>query len=152
MANETLHVVVGRAAGASLPVEHDLLIGRNAAGAGRLGDDPELSRDHARVRRTDAGQLLVEDLGSTNGTRVNGARITGPTLLNAGDQVQAGSTVLERRGAAAPAAPAAPPAQPVALGPLPAIGSPPQERRPSGTGRQAAIAVLAVLLVGAARA
>src|SRR5436305_5933478 len=143
MANGTLQGVVGRAAGASLPVEHELLIGRNAAGAGRLGDDPELSRDHARVRRTDDGGLLIEDLGSTNGTRVNGAPITGPTLLRAGDQVQAGSTVIEVRG------------EPVALGPLPPIGRPRVPDRSEGrsaTRRYAVVAVLLVLLAGAVTA
>jgi 6-phosphogluconolactonase (cycloisomerase 2 family) len=142
VAHETLHVAVGPATGNDLVVDRELLIGRNAAGAGRLGDDPELSRDHARVRRTDDGQLLIEDLGSTNGTRVNGARIAGPALLRAGDQVQAGSSVIEVRGEPVAAAPAA-------LGPLPPIGRPAPERRGSATRRQAAVALLLVLLAGA---
>ena len=94
-------------------------------------------------RRTDDGGLLIEDLGSTNGTRVNGAPITGPTLLRAGDQVQAGSTVIEVRG------------EPVALGPLPPIGRPRVPDRSEGrsaTRRYAVVAVLLVLLAGAVTA
>ncbi len=53
---------------------------------------PEVSRRHSRFR-LDAGGYAVEDLGSTNGTFVNGQRISGPQRLRAGDSVQLGDAV-----------------------------------------------------------
>ncbi|TDB70166.1 FHA domain-containing protein [Micromonospora sp. KC723] len=55
--------------------------------------DPHLSRRHAEVRLTEAGAALV-DLGSTNGTWLNGRRITGAELLSDGDVVRLGRTEL----------------------------------------------------------
>ena len=79
MAGEQLRVTEGNARGTSLAVEAELLIGRAAPEeAGRLGDDPELSRRHARASRAANGQLTIEDLGSANGTFVNGERIDAP--------------------------------------------------------------------------
>ena len=59
-------------------------------------DDPYASDFHARVSAED-GQTRVEDLGSTNGTYVNGRRITAPTGVVKGDTVQIGKTMLEVR-------------------------------------------------------
>ena len=59
-------------------------------------DDPGASRQHARIRRTDAGFELV-DLGSTNGTLVNDVPV-GEHLLEDGDRITIGQTVLEFRG------------------------------------------------------
>jgi len=50
-------------------------------------DDRWVSRRHCRVRRVAAG-YLIEDLGSRNGTFVNGRRIEGPIALSDGDEVQ----------------------------------------------------------------
>ncbi len=55
-------------------------------------NDAEISRHHARLTREGQGYLL-EDLGSTNGSFVNGHRITGPQLLKSGDLVGFGETV-----------------------------------------------------------
>src|SRR5919206_241649 len=63
-----LEVVAGRAAGATIAVEDELLIGRHASGAGRLDGDDEISRQHARVTLDRSGFCAIEDLGSTNGT------------------------------------------------------------------------------------
>ncbi len=54
--------------------------------------DQTLSRQHARIRTTASG-CVVEDLGSTNGTFVNGQKITGPTLVRPGDALQLGELV-----------------------------------------------------------
>ncbi|MEW5985626.1 MAG: FHA domain-containing protein [Chloroflexota bacterium] len=54
--------------------------------------DPEVSRRHARLT-PQSDSFLIEDLGSTNGTFVNGRRITTPTLLKHGDVVDFGETV-----------------------------------------------------------
>ncbi len=55
-------------------------------------NDPEVSRHHARLTQTGTGYTL-EDLGSTNGTFVNGQRLTGARVLANGDMVGLGETV-----------------------------------------------------------
>src|SRR5437764_7695299 len=87
-------VVAGRATGMSIVVEDELLIGRHAQGAGRLADDEEISRTHARVSLDQSGFCAIEDLGSTNGTYVNGLRITSPQTLSEGDRIELGGTTL----------------------------------------------------------
>lgn len=54
--------------------------------------DPEVSRQHARINRTPGGYVL-EDLGSTNGSFVNGERLVAPRVLNPGDLVGLGEDV-----------------------------------------------------------
>jgi pSer/pThr/pTyr-binding forkhead associated (FHA) protein len=51
---------------------------------------------HARVFRRD-GHLMIEDLGSTNGTYLNRQRVTGPAVVRPGDLVQIGASVFEAR-------------------------------------------------------
>lgn len=58
--------------------------------------DPYSSEFHARVGIQD-GQVVVHDLGSTNGTYINGRRVTSPTSVSRGDTVQIGKTILEVR-------------------------------------------------------
>ena len=78
MAGEQLRVTEGVERGKSLTLDGDLLIGRAAPeDEGKLGGDPEISRVHARVSRAPGGELTIEDLGSSNGTFVNGEQITG---------------------------------------------------------------------------
>src|SRR5207248_672732 len=92
----TLHVEAGPAAGSSVAVENEpLLIGRGPGrdSVGALGGDPELSREHARISVAN-GAWIVEDLGSTNGTFVNGKRIGAPTELRSGDRIKVGTTNL----------------------------------------------------------
>src|SRR5512145_2382908 len=55
-------------------------------------NDPEVSRHHMRLTRG-AGGFTLEDLGSTNGTFVNGQRLTGAKPLNNGDMIGLGETV-----------------------------------------------------------
>lgn len=59
-------------------------------------DDPYASEFHARVGLQD-DKVIVHDLGSTNGTYVNGRRVTVPTAVTKGDTVQIGKTILEVR-------------------------------------------------------
>lgn len=59
-------------------------------------DDPYASEFHMRLVSSDNG-LVLHDLGSTNGTYVNGRRITAPTNLRRGDNIQVGKTVMEVR-------------------------------------------------------
>jgi pSer/pThr/pTyr-binding forkhead associated (FHA) protein len=96
MAGEQLRVSEGEELGALLNVDSDLLIGRLATDdQGRLGGDPELSRRHARISRGADRELKIEDLGSANGTFVNGERIDTPRTLEIGDLVRMGKTTLE---------------------------------------------------------
>ena len=71
------------------------MLGRAAQGDGNLGADPELSRDHARISRYVTGEIVIEDLGSTNGTFVNGWPIEQPTALIAGTVVAVGQSELQ---------------------------------------------------------
>ncbi len=99
MAGEQLLVTEGRDHDRRLSVGAELLIGREAPGDdGRLGDDPEISRRHARISRGAGGQLTIEDLGSANGTFVNDERIDAPRTLDAGDVVRMGRTVMQVTG------------------------------------------------------
>ncbi len=80
--------------GTAFPVDGELTIGR-AGGCGiTLGTDTFVSQVHARVFTRD-GRAYVEDLGSRNGTFVNGKRIDVATRLRRGDRVQFGQTVAE---------------------------------------------------------
>jgi pSer/pThr/pTyr-binding forkhead associated (FHA) protein len=54
-------------------------------------DDSNISRNHAQVR-AGASNYLVTDLGSTNGTMVNGVKIVGDHALRDGDIISFGST------------------------------------------------------------
>jgi pSer/pThr/pTyr-binding forkhead associated (FHA) protein len=77
-------------------VEDEITMGR-AAGCTVTLADTYASQHHARVFRRD-GVLNVEDLGSTNGTYVNGAKVTTPVPLKRGDRVKVGATVFEVGG------------------------------------------------------
>lgn len=54
-------------------------------------EDPRVSRRHAEIRIVD-GEVTLRDLGSTNGTFVNGTRVTRPVVLADGDQITVGTT------------------------------------------------------------
>jgi predicted component of type VI protein secretion system len=94
-----------------VPFEDVIVVGRGAEGVTfRLGDR-NVSRRHARFLRQN-GAVFVEDLGSKNGTRVNGERITGKRRLRDGDLVQIGDYDLAILAEGAPVAPGAPPPLP----------------------------------------
>jgi len=56
-------------------------------------NDAEVSRNHGRLT-SQSGGYLIEDLASTNGTFVNGQRLIGPKLLNPGDVICLGETIV----------------------------------------------------------
>jgi hypothetical protein len=81
-------------AGEVYALDDEVTVGR-APGCGIvLEEDTFVSQVHARVFRR-GRETYVEDLGSTNGTMVNGVRIDEVTRLSRGDQVQFGNTLAE---------------------------------------------------------
>ena len=70
-----------------------LLIGRGSRNDVDLGRDEFASSEHARVEPRRDG-VWLEDVGSTNGTYLNGIRLTRPKRLTAGDIVRVGETEL----------------------------------------------------------
>ena len=84
----------GQAGGSSFPLDGELTIGRAPGCAVALPADTFVSQVHARVFRQGDG-YWVEDLGSTNGTLVNGRRVVGAVPVRRGDRVQVGRSVLE---------------------------------------------------------
>jgi pSer/pThr/pTyr-binding forkhead associated (FHA) protein len=91
----SLWVVNGSRARQSVDVTGQLIIGRENADL--TLDDAEVSRRHVAVR-LEGGQLEVEDLGSANGTFVNGSRIEGPVRVGGGAKIRVGRTEIEVRG------------------------------------------------------
>jgi len=95
MANEVYQLVVrkGPRPGQVFPLELDVLtLGRDPI-ADIVLEDPEVSRHHAKLTRIAAGYQL-QDMGSTNGTFVDGQRMAGEALdLKPGQVVMLGSNV-----------------------------------------------------------
>ena len=102
----------------------ETVVGRE--GPGITIDDRELSRRHAVVR-VSGERVEIQDLGSLNGTYVNGERLKGARTLADGDTVRIGATTLSVEtgapsGATVLSAPAAPPAEPPAPPPSTPFG------------------------------
>jgi pSer/pThr/pTyr-binding forkhead associated (FHA) protein len=93
----SLEIVEGAGAGRMVALGAGATIGRGREADLILADEL-VSRRHARVVASAAG-AAVEDLGSRNGTFVNGELIHGPTRLEPGDQLQLGVTLVELRSA-----------------------------------------------------
>jgi pSer/pThr/pTyr-binding forkhead associated (FHA) protein len=82
----------GVGAGRVIDVDRELTVGREEGGDVVL-PDPQLSGRHALLRPVD-GAIELVDLGSADGTWVDGVRLTGPRRLTGGEEVRLGSTVL----------------------------------------------------------
>ncbi len=90
-----LHVLSGADAGLKVALGDDVVLGRDSQADIVLKDPSgKLSRRHARIRLHD-GRPVLEDLGSTNGTFLNGKRIAEPRPLSAADRIQIGESTLE---------------------------------------------------------
>ncbi len=87
-----LILLAGDDAGKMVRVETEVLIGRSPKAALRLTGEG-VSRMHARFFR-EGDRTYVEDLGSTNGTLVNGVKLTAPVALKDGDKIQVGASFL----------------------------------------------------------
>lgn len=66
-------------------------IGRDVSNTFPLNEDGTTSRRHARIDKENGGYAITDE-GSSNGTFVNGVKITGRQMLKPGDEVQIGST------------------------------------------------------------
>jgi hypothetical protein len=88
------------AAGLVLPDGRRIPVGPRPVAIGRLPDcdlvlaDPNVSRRHAEVRQSEDGAYLISDMGSTNGTKINGIPVTGSQLLRPGDKISVGATTI----------------------------------------------------------
>ena len=89
----SLVVVEGRRVGERIAIpDGRWIIGRDA-GSDIVVDDAGVSRRHAALT-VEGGEATIEDLGSTNGTRVNGVRLTSSHRLVAGDEVRMGAAAV----------------------------------------------------------
>jgi pSer/pThr/pTyr-binding forkhead associated (FHA) protein len=97
LAELSLEIVEGTGAGELVDLTGPVTIGRGRDADLVLADEL-VSRRHAMVTPAGPG-AVVEDLGSRNGTFVNGQDIHGPAHLEPGDQLQLGVTLVELRSA-----------------------------------------------------
>jgi hypothetical protein len=79
--------------GVSLPVAGPIVIGRSPGADIVIGDD-FVSGKHARLSPSGDG-VVIEDLGSTNGTILNGQRVVGARPLRSGDMIDIGAVRLK---------------------------------------------------------
>jgi pSer/pThr/pTyr-binding forkhead associated (FHA) protein len=76
-----------------------LLVGPSGVTLGRsrqcdvVLDDANVSRQHAEIRPR-GGSWVLTDLGSTNGSRLNGRPVEGPEVVRSGDEIELGATAL----------------------------------------------------------
>src|SRR3954462_13019495 len=87
-----LIAIAGSQAGRKFKIGEYAMIGRSSEASVTL-EDPEVSRNHARVSKSDLGAYLLEDMGSRNGTQVNGVPIQ-KQFLSFGDKIQVGPHVM----------------------------------------------------------
>jgi len=114
-----LEIVTGPLAGRRVPLRGEVTVGR--ADTDLELNDAEVSRAHAVLRPRPDGSVEVEDLGSTNGTYVDERLAARTAIVQPGQQLRFGSTVLRLGGAAATAT-----APPTVEAPAPAP-APPQQ-------------------------
>ncbi|MFT8356517.1 FHA domain-containing protein [Bifidobacterium aquikefiri] len=95
----TLLVVIdGPTAGVSIPLSHQAITLGRAASNTMVLEDEFVSSHHARIfQDPSSGTWIIEDLGSTNGTVVDGQRISEPVSLPARVPVRIGATTFELR-------------------------------------------------------
>ena len=80
-------------AGQRYSLDRPMVIGRSDD-ADIIIDDSYASEFHLRIGMQE-GEVMLNDLGSTNGTYLNGRRVTVPTVITKGDSIQIGKTIFE---------------------------------------------------------
>lgn len=123
--------------GITFPIlQNQTHIGREESNDVRV-QDAEVSRKHSELLWKD-GSFWVQDLGSSNGTFVNGTQITAPIKISAGDKIGVGQTVmvleLEPQIKPIPTPYDATPSAASVSAPVPVV------KKPSNTGRRIALA------------
>jgi pSer/pThr/pTyr-binding forkhead associated (FHA) protein len=116
-----LFVVEGPDQGRSFALGPQSVVGRDPTAAVNLVDE-EVSRRHALIS-VDQGRAKVEDLGSSNGTFVEARQISAEAVLQQGQRMRVGQTVMELR---VPASAGDPENLPATKVPLPEIGEQPE--------------------------
>ena len=150
----SLVVRQGAQTGTTFPIGGDEFVLGREEGADVSVRDPEVSRRHSRISWQSGGYYL-EDLGSTNGTFLNGDLVTSPRLLQSGDTIGIGQTVLvfQMQAAAAPMPHPAATARPAPVPPPAAEAGLEPERRvrrrwlPIACGCLVVLALLFIILV-----
>ncbi len=90
--NSQLVMTRGPEPGRAFPLDHDTLSLGREPGNDIAINHPQVSRRHAHITRQ-GGLMVIEDLGSTNGTFANGIKLTGPHTLANGDTIGLGEAV-----------------------------------------------------------
>ena len=90
----------GAGSGRTFDLDAPLDVGRDPMAGIPLVEDERVSWRHARLTPTDGG-LRIDDLGSRNGTYVDGERVSSPVLVPPGTRFQVGDTILLAQAAAA---------------------------------------------------
>src|SRR4051812_17137111 len=126
-------VRAGSRAGTAFEVDRNGVVLGRGADCDIVLDDQKASRKHARIQQLPDGRVSVQDLGSSNGTLVNGSPIQTVILTGAGT-IQIGDTVIDAVPAAAPTAAPQPAAAAAAQSatPGPFAAPSPQQVGPSG--------------------
>jgi pSer/pThr/pTyr-binding forkhead associated (FHA) protein len=86
-------VVAGPGAGAEFAIDRERIIVGRGPGVDRAFEDPAMSRQHAAIEFAGGG-LRLRDLGSTNGTRLNGQAVQSAELRH-GDRFEIGGRVFQ---------------------------------------------------------
>jgi DNA-binding CsgD family transcriptional regulator len=98
----TLHFSEGPLAGKVVRIDQDeATLGRREDNA-YVVDDPRVSRVHAELRK-EAGSVIITDLGSSGGTKLNGEDLHGPAVIKHGDKISFGPVTAQFEDPAAAA-------------------------------------------------
>jgi hypothetical protein len=95
VADLQLVIVAGPDAGREFDLTGGIVVGRDPS-SGIVIEDADASERHASFA-VEGASVTVEDLGSANGTFVNGERLAGSRMIGEGDRVRIGTTVFEIR-------------------------------------------------------
>ena len=88
-----LELITGAPAKQKLAAGATLLVGRTDKAHFQVPDDPTLSGVHFELRE-EGGKVMLRDAGSRAGTFLQGARVTEPVEVQAGDRIQAGQSIF----------------------------------------------------------